>query len=264
MFSRLKLSAALTLGILGFATTVQAQSADSAARPTIVLVHGAFADSSSWNGVIAKLLHDGYRVTAADNQLRSVHGDAAEVSAILNSINGPVVLVGHSYGGTVISEAAAGHANVKALVYVAAFMPAAGETSLGLSGKFPGSTLGGTLAPPVPIADGNQDLYISQDKFPAQFAADVPHDQAILMGATQRPVTLAALSEPSKAAAWQTIPAWSIYGAADLNIPAAAHAFMADRAHARRVVVVPKASHVVMVSHPTEVASLIEEAARAK
>ncbi len=214
--------------------------------------------------MIARLTHDGYRVMAADNQLRTVHGDAAEVSAILSSITGPVVLVGHSYGGTVISEAAVGHANVKALVYVAAFMPAATETSLGLSGKFPGSTLGGTLAPPVPLADGNQDLYISQDKFPAQFAADVPHDQAVLMAATQRPVTQAALTEPSKGAAWQTIPSWSIYGTADLNIPAAAHAFMADRAHVRRVVTVPGASHVVMVSHPAEVATLIEDAAKAK
>lgn len=165
-------------------------------RPTIVLVHGAFADASSWNGVIRVLETDGYTVVAAANPLRSVSGDAAYVAGILSGIRSPVVLVGHSYGGSVISEAAKGNANVKALIYVAAFAPEAGETAAGLSGKFPGSTLGPTLAPPVSLSGGGKDLYIRQDKFHDQFAADVTDSEAKLMAATQRPVTEAALNEP--------------------------------------------------------------------
>jgi len=267
MFKRFKVSAALllgTLGLLGLAANARAQSAAApATRPTVVLVHGAFAESASWNGVVARLARDGYPVVAAANPLRSVKGDAAFVAAILSSIKGPVVLVGHSYGGAVISAAAVGHDNVKALVYVAAFLPEAGETSLGLSGKFPGSTLGGALAAPVALSDGNQDLYIRPDRFRAQFAADVPAAEAVLMAATQRPITQAALGEPSGEPAWRTIPSWAIYGSADLNIPAAAHAFMAKRAGARRIVEVKGASHVVMISHPDQVAAMIEEAATA-
>ncbi len=148
------------------------------------------------------------------------------------------------------------------LVYVAAFEPAPGETSLGLSGKFPGSTLGGTLAPPVALPDGGADLYIDQAKFPHQFAADVPAVQAAAMAMSQRPIAQAALMEAQVGAAWQTIPSWSIWGDADLNIPPAAMAFMATRANAKEVRVVKGASHVVMISHPTEVAEMIETAAR--
>uniref|UniRef100_UPI002C9AC3B2 esterase/lipase family protein n=1 Tax=Povalibacter sp. TaxID=1962978 RepID=UPI002C9AC3B2 len=162
-------------------------------KPTIVLVHGAFADSSSWNGVIRILEADGYPVVAAANPLRSVKGDAKYVGDIVASIKSPVVLVGHSYGGLVISDAANGRANVKSLVYVAAFAPESGETALELSGKFPGSTLGEALAPPVSLPGGVKDLYILQDKFPDQFAADVPKHDARLMAATQRPITDAAL-----------------------------------------------------------------------
>jgi pimeloyl-ACP methyl ester carboxylesterase len=234
------------------------------AKPTIVLVHGAFADSSSWNGVIADLTKDGYPVIAAANPLRSVAGDAAYVGAVLKSIKGPVVLVGHSYGGAVISAAAVGASNVKALVYVAAFAPAAGESSLELSGKFPGSTLGPAIGPPVALPDGGQDLYIQQDKFPGQFAADVPAAEARLMAAEQRPITQAALAEKSAAGAWSSIPSWSIYGTADLNIPPAVLAFMAERAHAKKAVAVKGASHVVMISHPHEVAAIIEDAAKAQ
>jgi pimeloyl-ACP methyl ester carboxylesterase len=144
----------------------------------VVLVHGAFADSSSWNGVIKRLHDRGYTVIAAANELRSVKGDAASVRSLLKSIHGPVVLVGHSYGGPVISEAATGQDNVKALVYVAAFAPEVGENAAELSSRFPGSSLGSALAPPVELADGGKDLYIEQDKFHAQFAADVPAAQA--------------------------------------------------------------------------------------
>lgn len=230
-------------------------------KPVIVLVHGAFADASSWNGVIDILEADGYAVVAAANPLRSVRGDADYVGEIVGSIAAPVVLVGHSYGGLVISEAANGHPNVRSLVYVAAFAPDAGETGLGLSGKFPGSTLGATLAPPVPLPDGGSDLYIQQDKFPAQFAADVATAQARLMAATQRPIAQAALSEPALEPAWKHLPAWFVYGDGDLNIPPQAQAFMAQRARSRETQVVAGASHVVMVSHPATVAKIIETAA---
>lgn len=234
------------------------------ARPTIVLVHGAFADASSWNGVIAILERDGYPVIAAADALRGVRSDADYISSIISSIDSPVVLVGHSYGGSVISLAANGHTNVKALVYVSAFAPDAGETAGGLSGKFPGGTLGPALAPPIMLSDGSADLYVRQDKFHAQFAADVPAAQARLMAAEQRPITQAALSEASGEPAWRTVPSWFVYGDADRNIPPQALAFMAERARSRGTVVIKGASHVVMVSNPAPVAALIERAATAR
>ncbi|MCU0069973.1 alpha/beta hydrolase [Pseudomonas koreensis] len=250
----LSIAVGLCLGANAFAQT---------AKPTVVLVHGAFADASSWNGVAKILEKDGYTVIAAANPLRSVKSDGAAVSALLSSIQSPVVLVGHSYGGNVISDAANDHANVKALVYVSAFAPEAGETVAGLAGKFPGSTLGPTLAPPVALADGGKDLYIQQSKFHDQFAADVPVAQAALMAATQRPVTEAALNEQAGTPAWKHIPSWYIYGDKDKNIPPQAMAFMAKRADAKAVEVVKGGSHVVMVSNPAPVARLIEKAAAA-
>ncbi|WP_426703036.1 alpha/beta fold hydrolase [Rhodanobacter sp. Col0626] len=255
----------LVLGASALAVPLVASAQKSSApKPTVVLVHGAFADSSSWNGVIQRLHDKGYTVIAAADELRSVKGDAASVNSLVKTIHGPVVLVGHSYGGLVISEAAAGLDNVKALVYVAAFAPEVGENAAELSGRFPGSSLGSALAPPVELADGGKDLYIEQGKFHAQFAADVPAAQASLMAVGQRPVTEAALHEASTSAAWKAIPSWFVYGSADLNIPPAAQAFMAKRAHSRKTVVIKGASHVVMVSHPAEVAALIEQAALAK
>ena len=232
-------------------------------KPTIVLVHGAFADASSWNGVVKILEKDGYPVVAVANPLRSVKGDAAYVADILSSIKSPAVLVGHSYGGSVISEAANGNANVKALVFVSAFAPEAGETAAGLSSKFPGSTIGPTLAAPVPLSGGGKDLYVQQSKFHDQFAADVSEAEAKLMAATQRPITEAALNEVSTDPAWKSIPAWFVYGDRDKNIPPQALSFMAERAHSKQTVVVKGASHVVMVSHPATVAKLIEDAAQA-
>jgi len=233
-------------------------------RPTIVLVHGAFADSSSWNGVISILQKDGYKVVAAANPLRGVRADADAVADVVKGVAGPVVLVGHSYGGSVISEAAEGRSNVKALVYVAAFAPEAGETAIGLTGKFPGSSLGGALAPPVKLTSGGNDLYIQQPRFHQQFAADVPESQARLMAAGQRPIAEAALSEASTAPAWKNVPSWFIYGSKDRNIPPAALSFMAERAKSRQSVEVKGASHVVMVSHAPAVAALIEKAATAR
>lgn len=233
-------------------------------KPTIVLVHGAFADASSWTGVIKLLQRDGYCVIATANPLRSLKGDAAATAELLASLKTPVVLVGHSYGGSVISAAAVGQSNVKALVFVAAFAPDAGETAGGLSGKFPGSTLGPTLATPVPLTSAGNDLYIRQEKFPAQFAADVPLAEARLMAATQRPIADAALGEASGEPAWKTLPSWFVYGDQDKNIPPQAQAFMAERAHSKRTVAIKGASHVVMISHPDAVVKLIEAAAAAK
>ena len=252
-----------TLIGLAFSCIVPMAPASAAAvKPTIILVHGAFADSSSWDGVSARLQKDGYTVIAAANHLRSVKTDADSVARVVKNVPGAVILVGHSYGGSVISAAVQDSANVKGLVYVAAFAPEAGETAAGLSGKFPGGTLGTALAKPVDLGNGANDLYIDQAKFHHQFAADVPADKARLMAAGQRPVTDAALNEASPAApAWKTVPSWFIYGRADKNIPAEANAFMAKRANAKKTVVVAGASHVVMTSHPEEVAKLIEEAA---
>ena len=269
-FSR-RIGMALIAGAAGLAVLVPLQSlaqpaasAQQQAKPTVVLVHGAFADSSSWDGVVRGLQARHYPVIAAANPLRGPKFDAAAVASVVDSIKGPVVLVGHSYGGSVISAAASGKTNVKALVFVAAFAPDAGETALGLTGKFPGSTLGPTLAPPVPLPDGGKDLYIQQDKFPAQFAADVPVGKARLMAVGQRPIAEAALNEPSsEAPAWKSVPSWSVYGSGDKNIPPAALAFMAERAKSVKTVVVEGASHVVMTSHPDAVAKLIAEAASA-
>ncbi|AJD45825.1 alpha/beta hydrolase [Rhizobium sp. SEMIA 4085] len=253
-----KFAAAVALAGALLAGSAAAQSA----KPTVVLVHGAFADSSSWNGVIQILEKDGYPVVAAANPLRSVSSDAAYVSNVVSSIEGAVVLVGHSYGGQVISNAARGHDNVKSLVYVAAFAPEAGEAAADLAGKFPGGTLGEALAAPVKLADGGIDLYIDKAKFHQQFAHDVPSEQAALMAAGQRPIAEAALTEKSGEPAWKTLPSWFIYGDGDKNIPAKALGFMAERAGSKHTVVVEGASHVVMTSKPQVVADLIEEAAQ--
>jgi pimeloyl-ACP methyl ester carboxylesterase len=245
---------------LGGETELRADSP----RPTILLVHGAFADASSWNGVVKILQKDGFRVIAAANPLRGVQSDAAAISDIVSGIKSSVVLVGHSYGGSVISQAASAHTKVKALVFVSAFAPDQGETAFALSSKFPGSTLGPALAPPVALASGGNDLYIQQDKFHVQFAADISNADANVMAATQRPVAEAAGNEASGAPAWRHVPSWFIYGDKDKNIPPRALAFMAERAHSKATVVVRGASHVVMVSNPSAVAQLIERAAAAR
>lgn len=254
-----KLTAALALATALFSGTAFAQSAP---KPTVVLIHGAFADASSWNGVTEILQKDGYRVIAAANPLRSVANDAGYVSSLVAGIDGPVVLVGHSYGGQVISNAANGHDNVKSLVYVAAFAPETGETPAQLVGKFPGGKLGEALAPPVKLADGGSDLYIAQDKFREAFAQDVPAAQTALMAAAQRPITDAALNGASGAPAWKSLPSWFIYGDADRAIPSQSLGFMAERAGSKHTVVIKNASHALTVSHPAEIAALIEEAAK--
>ncbi|MDV3457944.1 alpha/beta hydrolase [Sphingomonas sp. HF-S4] len=243
-----------------FTSTGSARDMPDERKPTIVLVHGAFADSSSWNGVVSILRERGYAVTAAANPLRGVSSDAKYVDTVIQSIDGPVVLVGHSYGGAVISAADNRAGKIKALVFVAAFEPEVGENSLDLTSKFPGSTLSAALAAPVSLPGGAHDLYIKQDRFPEQFAADVPKAQAAQMAVAQRPIADAALSEKSQVAAWKNIPSWAVYGTADRNIPPAAMEFMAQRAKSKAVVV-DGASHVLMISHPDKVADVIVQAA---
>jgi pimeloyl-ACP methyl ester carboxylesterase len=246
------------------ATASAQTTSDATAKPTIILVHGAFAESSSWNPVINKLLGGGYRVIAVAIPLRGVKSDAAYLSSVMESVPGPLVLVGHSYGGEVISSAADPSGRVKALVYVSGVAQDIGETTDQVVGRFPGSTLGPALAPPVPLADGGKDLYIRQEKFHAQFAADLPAVDAAEMAVTQRPIAAAAFTEPAVAAAWKKIPSWFIYGSLDKNIPPAAHSFMAKRANARETIEIQGSSHVVMLSHPDDVVALITRAAQSR
>jgi pimeloyl-ACP methyl ester carboxylesterase len=229
-------------------------------KPTIVLVHGAFADSSSWGKLIPTLLKQGYAVVAAANPLRGVKNDADYVNAVLDSIKGPIVLVGHSYGGMVITNAVKDNTNVQALVYVDGFAPDAGDTANKLVARSPGSELG-TAVSVVPLPDGVVDVYIQQDKVPTVFAADVPEADAQVMAVTQRPLLSAAGDEASGEPAWKTIPSWFIYGDKDLVIPPAVLGFMAERAGSRETVVIPGASHVSMISHPDEVANFIVKVA---
>lgn len=259
------LAASAAVGSVTFSASAEGASAHhEAKKPTVILEHGAFADSSSWSGVIERLQRDGYPVVAPANPLRGVSSDAAALRSVIDHVEGPVVLVGHSYGGSVISEAATGDSKVKALVYVAAFLPDKGETALDLTNKFPGSTLADTLDTiAVPQADGSTvtDLYIKTDTYPHQFAADVPANQAAVMASTQRPVAQSALDEKATSAAWQTTPSWDVITDNDLNIPPAAQRFMAGRAHAHVTEI--KSSHSAPVSHPKDVTRVIEQAAHA-
>ncbi|MET8231132.1 alpha/beta hydrolase [Micromonospora sp. NPDC005298] len=231
-------------------------------KPTVVLVHGAFAESASWNGVIERL-GSAYSVVAAANPLRSVTADAAYLRDVVRGVGGPVLLVAHSYAGMVVTEAAAGDPTVRGLVYVNAFAPETGESALALSAKFPGSTLGDTLVS-YPVSSGGNEVAIGQDAYHAQFAADVSDDMAALMARTQRPITEQALGEglPTAAPAWQTLPSWFVFGDGDRNIPVAVHRFMAERADARGVREVAGASHAMAVSQPAEVAESVIEAMR--
>lgn len=239
-------------------------SAQDAGMPTVVLVHGAFADSSSWNGVIAHLKGRGYPVIAAANPLRGVQKDAAYVRSLVDSVSGPVVMAAHSYGGCVMTEAADGAPNVKALVYVASVSPDVGESVADLVTKFPGSALLTSVKMvPFTSADGGSgmDQYIHQDQYPTVFAADVDRDTAELMAVTQRPPTAAAQTEGVTKAAWKTIPSWTLITTQDKGIPPDLQRFLAKRAGSTTVEI--DASHAVAVSQPGPVADLIDTAARA-
>ncbi len=231
-------------------------------KPTVVLVHGAFADSSSWDGVVDLLLDDDFAVLALANPLRGVRADSGYLASVLDGVPGDLVLVGHSYGGMLIANAATGNDRVKALVFVGAFAPDAGESAAELAGRYKGSTLAETLKA-VSLPDRGTDLYIAQDRYHAQFAADVSARVAKRMAATQRPIAAAALAEASETPAWRTIPSWFAFGTADRNIPVDALRFMAQRAGSQRTVELQGASHAVAASEAAAVAGLIGEAAGA-
>jgi pimeloyl-ACP methyl ester carboxylesterase len=233
-------------------------------KPTVVLVHGAFAESASWNGVIERLYADGIPSVAVANPLRSLAGDAAYVRDVIASLDGPVVLAGHSYGGLVISEASAGNEKVAALVYVSAFVPEQGDSAFSLSASAPGSTLGEALNA-TPLSGGGAEFTIRRSVFHEQFAADVPARVAGLMGATQRPVTEAALRDTvqSPKPGWTDRPSWHVFGSEDRNIPAAVLRAGAERAHSRGTTELEGVSHATSVSQPDAVAATIGAAVRA-
>ena len=230
--------------------------------PTIVLVHGAFAESASWDGVVDRLLADGHDVIAAANPLRGLASDAESISDLVRTIEGPVVLVAHSYGGAVISNVDADAGNITGLVYVNAFAPASGESCFALAAKFPGSMLGETTIRPVPRSNGTTDLFISLDRFHDIFCADAPAPRAARMAVTQRPATQEALVEPSgENPLWKQVPSSFLIGAEDRIIPPALQHYMADRAEASRTVEIPGASHAAGVTNPDATTHLILEAA---
>jgi pimeloyl-ACP methyl ester carboxylesterase len=230
--------------------------------PTIVLVHGAFAESASWDRVIDPLVTAGHPVIAAANPLRGVATDAAAVSDLVRTVDGPVVLVAHSYGGAVISNVDPDAGEIAGLVYVNGFAPEPGENCFQLAAMFAGSMLGEQTARPVSRSDGTTDLYIAPDSFHDIFCQDVPAPQAALMAATQRPATQEALVEPSgQRPLWKELPSWFLIGEEDRIIPAALQHYMAKRARAHRTIEIPGASHAVPVSHPAATAHLILDAA---
>lgn len=229
---------------------------------TVVLVHGAYADASSWAGVIDPLSAQGHHVIAWANPLRSVAADAVALTDLIHSLDGPVVLVGHSYGGAVITNVDGDAGEIVALVYVAGFALEAGESAADAASLAPGSTLADTLEE-VTLSDGATDTYIAQDNYHGQFAADLPERVSGVMAATQRPVTQEALGEPSgENPLWRSVPSWFIFGELDRNIPVGAHRIMAERAAARQTVEITGASHVVGISHAAETAEVVLEAAR--
>lgn len=264
---------AAVLGLVFVGTAAaSATHTDTAAaasnKPTIVFVHGAFADSSGWDAEISALQRLGYPVLAASDPLRGLTSDADYVRSILVTISGPIVLVGHSYGGAVITNAARGVANVQALVYVGAFVPDQGESIATVldPDTYPGALLGTATTDvrpfPNPAAPGgtDADIYIKPADFRSVFAADVPARTAAQMAATQRPLSFTADTEPSGAPAWKTIPSWDLITLNDKAIPPAGQRFMAQRAHAHIATV--RSSHAVMVSHPRAVVGIVLDAVK--
>jgi pimeloyl-ACP methyl ester carboxylesterase len=265
---------AAVLAVAGlFAATAQIASASpsraaTGPKPTIVLEHGAWADSGSWNGVVQRLQHDGYTVYAPPDPLQGLAYDTATLKDFLSTIPGPIVLVGHSYGGMVITNAATGNKNVKALVYDDAFIPAKGDTAGSLSGARPGSCL--AVANPATVFNlvpfpgapkGVVDAYVKPSVFPGCFANGLPASEAAVLAATQRPLATSVLTDKSGVPAWKTIPSWAIVGTADHVIPPAEQLFMAKRAGAHVTEV--HAPHLSMISNPGVVTETIIAAAQA-
>ena len=232
------------------------RSTDTAtAKPTIVLVHGAFADGTGWQRVIPILQRDGYEVSAVQNPLASLAGDVETTKRVIDAQKGPVVLVGHSYGGAVITGAAAGSPNVKALVYLAAFAPEAGEPVGAFGEKYP-VDLNSALKP-----DSAGFLYVDRARFRELFCADVPATEARVAAATQKPIHNSAFGASVPQAAWKNIPSWYLVSQDDRAINPELERFYAKRMNAKTSEV--KASHVAFISHPDVVARLIEQAAAA-
>ena len=232
---------------------------------TVVLVHGAFADASSWSGVIERLQAAGIKVTAPPNPLRGIAIDSAYLASFLKQLPGPVLAVGHSYGGAVISNAATDAANVVGLVFVAAFAPEEGERLGDVEGGSKDSVLMSTLVPlQYPIGDGVEtavEFAIDPAKFHDAFAADLPPDQTAVMAATQRPVAELAFSEPSGPPAWKNLPSWTVVATGDKAAGTDVIRSMAERAGATITEV--EGSHVIMISRPDVVAGVIKTAVSA-
>ncbi|GIF68956.1 alpha/beta hydrolase [Asanoa ishikariensis] len=260
------LFAVVAVALLAWPAAVVAQPAEDAypLKPTIVLVHGAWADGSSWDGVTARLQAAGYPVRVPPNPLRSLPGDSETIADFLSTIAGPIVLVGHSYGGAVITNAAEGNTNVRALVYVDAFAPDEGEKVVDLVG--PDSVLAGDPAlvfdfVPFPDApEGDADLYLKEEVFLTGFANGVPVEQARVLWASQRPLVATASNQESGPAAWKTIPSWYVVGTQDQVIPKAQQLFMAKRAGS--AVTKVDAGHLSLITKPDEVTEVILDAVR--
>ena len=248
------------------AGTVRPSGGTSGPRPSIVLVHGAWADSSSWDAVASRLQRDGYTVYGPPNPLLGLSYDPAFLRDFLNTIPGPIVLAGHSYGGAVITNAATGDPNVKALVYVDAFAPAQGQTIGQLVSAHPGSCVlpaANVTAQPYPGAPkGAVDVYIKQRVFGSCMANGLPAHQAAVLAATQRPLTSIALDQMSGVPAWKTIPSWVVVGSADHAIPPAELLAMAHQAHAH-ITMAPGAPHLSMIYDPGLVTRVILKAVHA-
>jgi pimeloyl-ACP methyl ester carboxylesterase len=268
------LTVALTViaGLAVTLTTTQSQAkthAGTAAgvKPTVVLVHGAWANNASWSGVIERLQAEGYTVDAPPDPLQSLNGDARTIADFLKTISGPIVLVGHSYGGAVITNAATGNRNVKALVYIDAFAPAKGESALGLDSSQPGSALAAgptkvfNFVPFPGAKKGDAELYVKPSVFEQAFANGLPAKEGAVLAATQAPVTYSAVTTPSGRPAWKTIPSWYVLGTIDKAIPPSIQVFMAQRIHAHITRV--RAGHLSMVATPGAVAKVITAAAKA-
>jgi len=232
------------------------KTAAPAGKPTIVLVHGAFADATCWQHVIPILERDGYNVVAVQNPLSSFAADVETTKRLIDAQQGPIVVVGHSYGGAVITEAAAGNSNVKALVYLSAFAPEAGEPIGAFVDKYPAPPLNATLKP-----DSAGFLYIDRAQLRDVFAKDVSPTEASVMAATQKPLNRSVFTASPSEAAWKTIPSWYVVSQEDRAINPDLERFYAKRMGAKTTEI--KSSHVSFISHPAEITRLIEEAASA-
>ena len=246
------------------AASTPAAPPSNGVKPTVVLVHGAWADTSSWDGEVSALLKQGYDVRAIANPLENLTTDADYVRNFLATLSGPIVLVGHSYGGSVITNAAAGNPNIKALVYVDATAPDVGETNGSLSGsdsvlkQKPESELFEKLSYPGAPA-GAMDLYLKKDIFLNNFGNDLPTDIATRLWATQRTASTSAFETPSKYAAWKTIPSWYFISSGDQIITPTSETAMANRAHAQ-ITHFEGGSHLTLISHPDAVTAVIAQA----